>query len=135
MTDTYPVDFYDYEITVKQASAKSRAFIAAFGVMQKKYARRERMIEDGLLSEEAATSLANDRRADLAKVYAEHIITGWKGIKHKGKALPFSKENVIKFLSDKENDLIFGEIMDQSAEQSNFIKAQEDAESKNSVKS
>lgn len=38
---------------------------------------------------------------NLAKVYAESVIAGWNNVQDKeGKEIPFSKENVIKVLTD-----------------------------------
>ncbi len=134
MTDSYPIDFYDYEISIKSA-VKNRALAVALDVVRKKYANKQAMVEKGLLSEKAGEKMANEQLVDMAKVYVDHIITGWKGVKYKGKTLAFNKENAVKFFSDEDNYLILGEVIAQSTTQANFIKEQEEAESKNSVKS
>ena len=128
-------DYIDFEFHVKQVGAKDRRMINAVQLIEQKYARKERMVEAGTLSEEAGEKLAGQKLGELAAVFAEHVIVGWKGVKMDGEELPFSKENVQKFLSAPENDVLFSDLIEFSVDASNFIEEQEAQEEKNFEKS
>lgn len=125
------LDYYDFKIEI-QPAAKNRGFIADLSKIQQKYARKRRMVELGVLSDEAGEKIGQEQQSDLAGLYAKHIITGWNGLKYKGKNLSYSQENATKFFSDPENDLLFADLMEQSADQSNFAEEAKESEEKNS---
>lgn len=118
--DTAIADYIDFKIEVKQAGTKNRGLQNAMNIIETRYARKQRMVETGALSEEAGKQLESRKRNDMAQAYAEHIIVGWEG-KYRGKKLPdFNKENVVKFLTDEENDALFADLIVFSIEQGNF---------------
>ena len=124
-------DYYDFEIHVKQAGKDEREFVNKINFLNTKYARKEKMAEKGLLSDEAITKLSNEKMKDLATAYAEHIIVGWKG-KFKDKALnKYSVKKCVEILSDPENDELFADLIGFSSDVANFEKEQEAAEIKN----
>lgn len=70
----------------------------------------------------------------MAEIYAEAVIIGWEGVKDKkGKALPYSKENVVKLMLDLPD--LFEEIQKQAENLSNFRSEQLEDDAKNSPKS
>lgn len=125
-------DYGDFEIHVKQTGAGNRAFINALQKIEQKYSRKEKMADKGIISGEAASKLLNDKMQDLAGVYSEFVITGWKG-KVSGKELPkFTKEAAIEIFGNKENDLLFADIIQFALDEANFQKELDDEEIKNS---
>jgi hypothetical protein len=94
-----------------------------------KYARREKMVEEGKVSKEFADKVESDKANDIAEIYTSDIIVSI--CDSKGKEI----KDLKKFVKDPENGLMMGDIIDQALMESNFIKEQEVAESKNSVKS
>ena len=127
-------DYGDFKIYAKYGGPNNRSFINAFNVKMRKYERRDKLAEDGKLNDEAIKKLEDQKRRDMAELYADHIITGWKGVKDEnGKTMSFNRDNVIKLLTDL--DALFADIMEQAAKDANFAKEQEEVESKNSGKS
>lgn len=70
----------------------------------------------------------------MAEVYADSVIVGWDKVLGKdGKALPYSRDNVVQLLTDLPE--LFRDIQEQATTVSNFRKDEDEADSKNSVKS
>lgn len=128
-------DYVDFEFHVKQVGAGNRSLINAVQLIEQKYARKEKMVEAGRLSKEAGEQLADGKLKELAAVFAEHVIVGWKGVTLGGKELEYSKDNCAKFLADKENELLFSDLIEFSTDASNFQEELEAQEEKNSEKS
>lgn len=133
--DTAIADYVDFQIEVKQAGAKNRGLQNAMNIIESRYARKQKMVESGTLSEEAGKELEFRKRKDLAQAYADHIIVGWSG-KHKGKKLPeFSKEAVVELLIEEDNDALFADLIVFSVEQGNFEAEVQEQEEGNLKKS
>lgn len=115
MTDYIQLDYYDFKINIKSKTARNRELINATQAILQKYARKENMIKKGLMSESASEKLEHDKVKDIAQAYADYVIVGWEG-EYRGEVLPeFNKENVVKLLSNPENDSLLADIIDQSA--------------------
>ena len=70
----------------------------------------------------------------LAEVYADAVIVGWSGVKDEaGKEMAFSRENVIKLLTDIPE--LFRDIQQQANLVSNFRAEAKEADAKNSAAS
>ncbi len=101
-------DYGDFEIHISKADTSATA--KKVTEVETKYRRKRQMIDKGLLSKQAAKKVNDDYNAELVKVYADYVIVGWKG-KFKGVDLPeFNRENVIKFFSDKDKQIILIDI-------------------------
>lgn len=128
-------DYGDFQIHVKDGGSNNRSLVHKVQEIEKKYARKERMAEKGIISGDAAKKLEADKYNDIVKAYVEHVIVGWAG-KFKGKKLPeFNKDEAMKFFSERDNEVILADIVDFASQEANFVKEQEDAEIKNSKKS
>ncbi len=133
--DTAIADYIDFKIEVKQAGTKNKGFQTAMGIIETRYARKQKMVENGLISEDGGKELETRKRADMAAAYADHVMVSWEG-KYKGKKLPeYNRKNVIDFLTNEENDAIFADLIVFSIEQGNFEAEVQKAEEKNLSKS
>jgi hypothetical protein len=133
--DTAIADYVDFKIEVKQAGAKNRGLQNALNIIEARYARKQKMVENGLLSDDAGKKLMGQKMKDMAAAYADHIIVGWSG-EIKGKKLPeFSRDAVIELLTDEDNDALFADLIVFSVEAGNFEAEVQKAEAKNSKKS
>lgn len=65
----------------------------------------------------------------LVNLVAEHVLLDWKGIKFKGEALPYSKDNAKTVLKLKDFRRL---VMKHSEDITNFKNAKEEAVAKNS---
>lgn len=129
--DTAIIDYTDCKIEIKQSGAKNRGLQNAIQMLEARYARKQKMVDDGKLSAEAGKALEASKRKDWARAIADHLIVGWEG-KFSGKKLPeFTKENVVAFLAKEENDVLFADIIESSAEEANFEAEVQKAEEKN----
>jgi hypothetical protein len=135
LNDTAIADYIDFKIEVRRAGANNRLFANAVSQLENKYSRKEKMVERGILSEEAGKQLASMKRQEMAKMYADFILTGWENVKIGGKKVEFSKENAAKFLADEENEIIFVDLIQFSADQAHFEKELDADAEKNSQKS
>jgi hypothetical protein len=128
--DTAVADYIDFKIEVRQ-TANNRGLSTKLSQIEVKYARKQKMIEAGVLSQDAAKEIVSRKLSELAGAYADHVIVAWEG-KYRGKKLPdFSRENVIKLLTDPENDALFADLVNFSVEQANFQAELQKDEEKN----
>tara|TARA_B100000686_G_C16625699_1_gene881739 strand:+ start:560 stop:961 length:402 start_codon:yes stop_codon:yes gene_type:complete len=127
-------DYFDYKIKMDIDALKSRQFAAGMSMINTKYARKERMAEDGKLSEEAVDKLYSQKNKEMAEFFGNTVITGWTGdVKIDGKKASFTKENVVKLLTSDPN--LFADLIFAAKEKAEEIKEQERAEAGNSQKS
>lgn len=118
------LDYGDVKITIHRAGNMNRAYQKALTDKIKPYAR---MLLAGNLDADKSNQL-------MAEVYADTIIKGWEGVTDaKGKTLPFTRENVIKLLTDLPD--FFVKLQAEADDITNFRKAEIEADAKNSVKS
>lgn len=107
-------------ITIHRAGGDNKKFSKVLAAKMKPYRRQ---LQNGTMDDEVAERL-------MAEVYAEAVIIGWEGVKdEKGKTLPYSKENVVKLLTDLPE--LFKDIQDQASTIANFRKEEIEAEAKN----
>lgn len=127
-------DYGDFKIFCKYGGPNNRTFINAFQTKMRQFERRDKLAEQSKLQDDALDKLEEQKRQSMAELYADFIITGWKGVTDQdGKSMAFNRDNVIKLLIDL--DALFADIMEQAAKDANFAKEQEETESKNSEKS
>lgn len=119
------IDYGTYKVVIKPV-VNSKKFQNKVSLVNTKYARREKMIEDGKVSKEFAEKVDSDKAKDIAKLYIDDVIVSLKD--NKGKEV----KDLEAFILDPENSLMMGDIIDQALLESNFIKEQEDKEVKNS---
>lgn len=111
-------------ITIHRAGGANRKFLTTMDAKLKPYRRQ---IQAKTMDDSVADRL-------MAEIYADSIIVGWKGVKDaSGKALSYTRDNVIKVLTDLPE--LFNDIKEQSSIVANFRKEQIETEAKNSVKS
>lgn len=128
---TAVADYVDFKIEVKQAGSKNRGLQNALSIIENRYSRKRKLVDDGVLSEEAGKQLSAQKMKDIAAAYADHIIVGWEG-KFKGKKLPaFDRAAVIELLSTEENEALFADLIMFSVEQGNFESEVQAVEEKN----
>ena len=124
------LDYGDFAIFVVFGGASNRSFIDAFNLKMRPFERRAKLAAEGRLDVPAKELLDKQRRAAMAELYADHVIMGWENIKdEKGKKMEFSRENVIKLLTDL--DALFADIIEQAANEANFAEEEKAAEEKN----
>lgn len=128
LLETCTIDYGTYKVVIKPL-IQSKKFQTKVSLINTKYARREKMIEDGKVSKEFADKVESDKANDIADLYVSDIIVSI----HDNKNKPV--KDLKAFIKDTENALMMGDIIDQALIESNFIKEQEEAEQKNSVKS
>jgi len=128
LLETCTIDYGTYKAVIKPL-IHSKKFQTKVGLINTKYARREKMIEDGKVSKEFADKVESDKANDIADLYVSDIIVSI----HDEKGKPV--KDLKAFIKDPENALMMGDIIDQALIESNFIKEQEETEQKNSVKS
>lgn len=128
--DVATLDYHDFKIVVNRITKATKDFKNQYMQILNKYARKERMVEKGTLSKEAGLKLEQQKKEDLARLYADLVIVDWD-YKQNEKKIPFNKDNVVKVLSDPENDDLFADIIEQSALASNFIAEEIKEEQKN----
>jgi hypothetical protein len=128
LLETCTIDYGTYKVVIKPL-VNSKKFQTKVSMINTKYARREKMVEEGKVSKEFADKVESDKANDIAEIYTSDIIVSI--CDSKGKEI----KDLKKFVKDPENGLMMGDIIDQALMESNFIKEQEVAESKNSVKS
>lgn len=132
MTDFIQLDYYDFKINIKSGVSKNRALSTDIQYVQRKYARKEKLAEKGILSESAARELGKKKTQDIAQAYAKHVIVGWEG-ELEGKKLPkYTEEAAVKILADPENDALLADIIEQSLEVQNTEYERDEEELKNS---
>ncbi len=128
LLETCTIDYGTYKVVIKPL-IQSKKFQTKVSLINTKYVRREKMIEDGKVSKEFADKVESDKANDIADLYVSDIIVSI----HDNKNKPV--KDLKAFIKDTENALMMGDIIDQALIESNFIKEQEEAEQKNSVKS
>lgn len=126
--ETCTIDYGTYKVVIKPL-IQSKKFQTKVSLINTKYARREKMIEDGKVSKEFADKVESDKANDIADLYVSDIIVSIHDDKNK------PVKDLKAFIKDTENALMMGDIIDQALIESNFIKGQEETEQKNSVKS
>jgi hypothetical protein len=124
------LDYVSFQIFVKFGGATNRSFIDAFNLKMRPFERRAKLAAEGRLDVLARELLDKQRQIAMAELYADHVIIGWENIKdEKGKKMEFSRENVIKLLTDL--DALFADIIEQAANEANFAEEERVAEEKN----
>lgn len=104
----------------KRAGGSNDAFTKAV----RKYNQKRRAIASGAVSREEADK-------ELAQIYADTVITDWKNVTDENnKPLAFSKENVIKLLTDLPD--LFDTLAVYCADYGNFLQDEAQATAKNS---
>jgi len=107
-------------ITIHRAGGENKKFARVLNAKMKPYRRQ---LQNGTMDDAVAEKL-------MAETYAEAVIIGWKGVKGRdGKDMPFTKENVVKLLTDLPE--LFKDIQDQANTVANFRKEEIEAEAKN----
>lgn len=128
LNETCEIDYGTYKVVIKPL-VQSKKFQTKVSLINTKYIRREKMIEDGKVSKEFADKVEADKANDIADLYVSDIIVSINDAKNK------PVKDLKAFIKDPENALMMGDIIDQALIESNFIKEQQDTELKNSVKS
>lgn len=124
-------DYGDFTVDLKQVDRTNRTLLNKIMQIEQAFSRKQNMIDKGLLSEDAAVKINNDKRTKLAQAYVDHVIVGWQG-KYNGKALPeYNQANAVAFLSDAKNDLIFSDLIYLSTSQDENLAEMQDIEEKN----
>lgn len=123
--DTCIIDYGTFKAVIKPVM-RSKKFQNKISLINTKYARREKMVEEGKVSKEFADKVEADKSNDVADLYVDEIIVSLKD--EKGKDI----KDIKGFVKDPENSLMVFDIVEQALEESNFIKEQEDKEVKNS---
>lgn len=114
------IDYGDAKVTIHRAGGANRKYAT---VLQAKMAPVRYQVEKGTLPDDKSTKL-------LAEVYAESIIIGWEGvIDADGNVLEFTKENVVKVLTDLPD--FFSFIQRESSSFALFRKEEIKADAKN----
>lgn len=125
LSETCTIDYGTYKVVIRPL-INSKKFQSKVALINTKYARREKMIEDGKVSKEFAEKVEADKANDIADIYVDDIIVSLKD--EKGKDV----KNLKAFIKDPANALMMGDIIDQALIESNFIKEQTELEIKNS---
>ena len=102
-------------VKIKRAGARNKAFAFAQSKMLKPL---QRQIRSGTVSPDVMEDIN-------ISLFANHVVTDWKGITEDGKAIPFSKEKFVEYA--KEMPDFFDEIFIAAYEVNNF-KDEEEAE-------
>lgn len=124
------LDYGSFKIFAKYGGANNRSFINAYNLKMRIFSRREALADSGKLSEDAVETLEKQKTHAMAELYADHILVGWESVKDaKGKKMEYSRENVIKLLTDL--DPLFADIIAQCAEEANFAAQEKEDEEKN----
>jgi hypothetical protein len=90
-TEGLTLDYGDFQIRIARAGGANRGFVRALEARLKPYRRQ---LQSETLDEQVAERI-------LREVYADHVILGWQGVADgDGKAMAFSRANVLKLLSD-----------------------------------
>lgn len=121
-TDGIVLDYGDSgKIRIARAGGSNRKYTEQLRLkLLKPY---ERQIANNTMDEEASTRI-------FAEIYASTIILGWEGVSDEnGKPLAFTRDNVIKLLTDLPE--LFRDIQDAAQKFSNFREAELDEERKN----
>ena len=142
LNDTTVLDYSEFKITIKNLIG-TKKFANQAQLIQAKYARKDAMIEKGLLSKEQEEQVTRDKEKDIAGLYADMVILAWEGVwkNRKGEVVyDFNKnkcerDNIVKFVMNKDHQDLVADIVEQATMEANFIKEQEEAEIKNSEKS
>ncbi len=121
-TDGIVLDYGDSgKIRIARAGGSNRKYTEQ--VRLKLLKPYERQIANNTMDEEASTRI-------FAEIYASTIILGWEGVSDEnGKPLAFTRDNVIKLLTDLPE--LFRDIQDAAQKFSNFREAELDEERKN----
>lgn len=125
LSETCTIDYGTYKVVIRPL-INSKKFQSKVSLINTKYARREKMIEDGKVSKEFADKVEADKANDIANIYIDDIIVSLKDAKGK------DVKDLKAFIKDPANGLMMGDIIDQALIESNFIKEQEETEVKNS---
>lgn len=114
------IPYKGFSVTIHRAGGANRRYQK---VLNEKMELVRNNATDGTLSDEDALRIS-------AEVYAETIIIGWKNVKDRdGKPLKFSKENVVKVLTDLPD--FFQDIQFKANSLAQFKKKRIEADAKN----
>lgn len=105
------LDYGDYQIRIARAGGQNKAYKK---MLDRKTKPMRRQLQAGVVDDERSMAI-------LREVYAETVILGWTNVEDEnGKKLPFTKENVLKVITDLED--LFTDIIDQ-ASNANLFRA------------
>lgn len=124
------IDYGTYKVVIRPI-INSKKFQNKVSLINTKYARREKMVDDGIVGKEFAEKVENEKAVDIAKMYMDDIIVSL----HDEKGKEIKGDELKAFILNKDNYLIMGDIIEQALIESNFIKEQEETEIKNLPKS
>jgi hypothetical protein len=115
------LDYGDFKIRIVRAGGANKKFSQLLTAKMRPYRRQ---IDNDTLDPAVADRL-------MAEVYADTIILGWDGVcGEDGKPLSFSKENVVKILTDLPD--MFRDIQSQAMLAANFKIEERKEDAKNS---
>lgn len=110
----------DCKIRIARAGGSNARFGKLLGDKLKPYRRQ---IDNGTMDDAVAAKI-------MAEVYADCVILSWSGVEDAdGKPLSFTKENVVKLLTDLPE--LFRDIQEQAGKVSNFKAAEREEDAKN----
>lgn len=102
------------EVKVKRAGTANKDFTFAQAKMLRPYSKQI----------QAGTVDPADLTAINIKLFADHVVTDWRGIEVDGKELPFSKKAFVEL--SKEMPDFFSEVFNAAYEMQNFKDAEDD---------
>lgn len=124
------LDYTHFKIYVKYGGTQNRTFLNAVQTKFKPFERRQRLANEGKLSDEAVELLDKERSRLMAELYADHVIVNWENVKdEKGKNLPYNRENVVKLMLDL--DALFADIIQAASDEANFAEKEKEEAQKN----
>jgi len=114
------LDYGEFKIRIARAGGANTDFNRSLRARIKPY---KKQIEHNLMDNDLAQQI-------LAEVYADSVILNWSGVTdEEGNELEFTRENVIKVLTDLPE--LFNDIQAQAQELSNFRELEIEDEAKN----
>ncbi len=124
----YPEPGFSMKFRVRHAGGSNFAFVSAWTQAMRPYGK--------VLDRVSSTNqkVIEQMRAALAKVFVDHCLMGWEGeslVDEKGEALPFTKENALKVLT--QIPAVFDWLKEQAGADENYRDGSIDleAEAKN----
>jgi hypothetical protein len=118
---------HEFELRLPGSKEKTGAFIKVRGEQSKVVKSYTRKTIEGLQAKNSRKRKGDNDAFDLSMEEAEEMaveaavvrIIDWRGIELEGKAVPFSKENAIRILT--EHSWIREQVQDEASEQLNFL--------------
>lgn len=104
----------DQRILLARMGPSNKRFSAAYERFQREFGRQ---VDSGTLANETA-------RAAMVEMMADSIVLNWEGIcDENGQELPYSRENVIKVLTDLPE--FFHELRDLASKREHYLEQQD----------